>query len=192
MGRNNQQMSAPSQAETWADWMSQAQAGDQNIYKKLLTEVAKVLRPYFVKRIKDVNEVEDLIQEVLLGLHTARHTYDPQRSFTSWLYSIAKYKTIDYYRKSKRRADWVQLESFGEDYFSEELFNGEKAQSLIEEAISQLPKTQRDVFIYLKIEGLSIKETAKKMNSSESAIKVNAHRSYKTVEDWILKNVRDG
>lgn len=184
-------MSAPSQAETWAEWMSQAQAGDQNIYKKLLTEVAKVLRPYFVKRIKDANEVEDLIQEVLLGLHTARHTYDPQRSFTSWLYSIAKYKTIDYYRKSKRQADWVQLESFGEDYFSEELFNGEKAQSLIEEAISQLPKTQRDVFIYLKIEGLSIKETAKKMNSSESAIKVNAHRSYKTVEDWILKNVRD-
>ena len=176
--------------EEWGRWLQQAVAGDSKIYSQLLEEISKVLKLYFQKRISHTDKVEDLVQEVLLGVHKAKHTYDTQRPFSAWLFAIARYKTIDYFRKQKREPDWIQFESFGEDYFEAELFHDEKLENLLKSAVNQLPKQQKEIFIRLKFEGDSIKDVAQKMNSSESAIKVNAHRAYKNIQKWLSENGR--
>ena len=60
----------------------------------LLTQVSGRLRAYFMTRLAHAGlgavESEDLVQEVLIAVHTRRHTYDPSQPFTPWLYGIAR------------------------------------------------------------------------------------------------------
>lgn len=71
-------------------WMARAQAGDGEAYRLLLDSVAADLRGFFRRRVRETQEVEDHVQETLLTLHRARHTYDPSRAFEPWLYAIAR------------------------------------------------------------------------------------------------------
>ena len=41
-------------------------------------------------------EAEDLVQEVLIAIHTRRHAYDRSQLFTLWVAAIARYKFLDY------------------------------------------------------------------------------------------------
>ena len=171
--------------DEWQQLMQAAQNGSEASYGELLTDVAEALRIYFKKRIHNETEIEDLVQEVLLGLHKARHTFDPKQPFAAWMYSIARYKMIDYFRKHKKQADWIPLEDLGDDHFASEMTNSEQAEQVLKEALQQLPEKQRLAFISLKLDGHSIKETAEKYNVTESAIKVSAHRAYKFVHKYI-------
>src|SRR5258706_15126542 len=57
---------------------------------------------------------EDLVQEALLAIHTRRHTYDPSQFFTPWVYAIARYKFIDYLRRTKVSAKDIPVDETDE------------------------------------------------------------------------------
>lgn len=100
------------QERRWAAWMVRAQNGDGGAYRQLLTEVSSALRAFVRPRCAAAVPMEDVVQEVLLAIHKARHTYDPEQSFTAWLYAIARYKLTDVYRHCARReAHEITMES---------------------------------------------------------------------------------
>ncbi len=66
--------------------------GDQRAYADLLRETSRLLRPFLAKRLSFTNEVDDLLQEILISLHKARHTYDGNRPFKPWIYAIATFR----------------------------------------------------------------------------------------------------
>ena len=43
-------------------------------------------------RLSIANEVDDLLQEILISVHKARHTYDGNRPYKPWVYAIAKFR----------------------------------------------------------------------------------------------------
>ena len=74
------------------DWqlsslMRKAQDGDQAAYAALLREVLPVLKRVVQARLGflPVMDREDLVQDILMSLHAARATYDPERPFRPWL-----------------------------------------------------------------------------------------------------------
>jgi RNA polymerase sigma-70 factor, ECF subfamily len=79
--------------------------GDADAHRTLLTLASGRLRAYFTARLVRLGhgsvEAEDLVQEVLMAVHTRRHTYDPSQLFTPWLYGIARYK-FESYRDHRR------------------------------------------------------------------------------------------
>ena len=82
--------------------MADAQAGDRVAYEKLLSECIP-----FIKRVARSHAVpsdciDDVVQETLLTVHQARQTYDPSRSFTAWLKTIAQRRAIDGLRRTSR------------------------------------------------------------------------------------------
>src|SRR3546814_9058394 len=66
-----------------ADLMRSAQDGDRTAYARLLGEVSPLLRQIVRRRycFLQPSDIEDIVQEILLSLHVARATYDPQRPF---------------------------------------------------------------------------------------------------------------
>ena len=48
--------------------------------------------------------------EALIAIHTRRHTYDPSQPFTPWAYAIARYKFIDYLRRTRASAQDLPIE----------------------------------------------------------------------------------
>src|SRR5258708_5028516 len=80
--------------------MRKAQKGDAEAYQALLRRVKTMLESYVRNSLNRqgrgaAGAADDIIQEVLLGFHAKRHTYDPSQRFLPWFYAIARYKTID-------------------------------------------------------------------------------------------------
>src|SRR5216683_1569993 len=82
--------------------------GNAASYRSLLDRLSSRLRAYYKGKLaragRGATEAEDLVQEVLLAIHLKRHTYDVGEPFTPWVHTIARYKLIDYLRRTRSTA----------------------------------------------------------------------------------------
>ncbi len=157
-------------------------AGDASAYHAFLRELTANLRAFLRKRLAGLpEEVEDLVQESLLAVHIQRHTYDPGRPLTAWVYALARYKLIDLLRRRSR------MDLFNDPLDEEsELFvasdtEASDARRDVAKLLEALPERQRLPIIHVKLEGLSVAETARRTGMSESAVKVGVHRGLKAL-----------
>ena len=89
---------------TWSALMARAQDGDGLAYRRLLEEVTPYLRSLAARHRGLSGETEDTVQDILLTLHAARHSYDANRPFGPWLLAIARRRIADRLRRLGRRA----------------------------------------------------------------------------------------
>lgn len=165
--------------------MAAAQKGDKAAYKQLLQEVTQYTHGYLSKKMAGRSEVEDVVQEALLTVHRARHTFDPKRgAFRSWLHAIVESRLMDFWRKQKRKE---AHETTSEDELSVLIEAPKEISQLdVDEfkvALEELSKNQQDILLALKLEGLTIKEAAERFGMTESTVKVTAHRGYKKLKE---------
>lgn len=174
--------------QRWCALMVRAQEGDKGAYQNLLREVADFLKPYFLRKIGSAFEVDDLIQEVLIGMHHALQTYDQKRSFTNWMLAIARYKSVDHFRRLQRR---LEIAVDTEELAQFEAVQEKPAEQLgdrLGEAVQSLPDNQRKVIELVKVQGLSMKKTAEALGITEGAAKVAAHRAYRTLREKLQES----
>src|SRR5210317_914665 len=91
--------------------MTSAQGGGEDDYRQLLTELTHVIKYYLLSRIGQQHFVEDCVQESLIAIHQARHSYDPRRRFRPWLFAIVRHKTIDTLRRQRNQQKLEQLQN---------------------------------------------------------------------------------
>lgn len=159
--------------------MVQSLNGDGAAYAALLRRLNLYLRAYYVRRLGRAPDAEDLLQETLVAMHAKRATYDPARPFTAWVHAIARYKLIDHYRRTKRRAEDPLDDP--DMLFSSQDANAAEAQLDVDRLLARLPEKTRRLIRDVKIEGLSTAEAAARHNMSESAVKVGVHRGLKNL-----------
>lgn len=164
--------------------MQRSLSGDTQAYAVLLKETAHLLRPFLSRRLYAGSEVDDVLQEILLSIHKARHTYDGQRPYKPWVYAIAKYRLQDHLRahyadQLHNAEDLSELEEILPDDVTETGFNYES----ISEEVEKLPGKQATILRLMHQEGYTSKEVAEKMGMNESAVKVAAHRAYKVLRE---------
>jgi RNA polymerase sigma factor (sigma-70 family) len=175
--------------------MKAAQDGDRKAYGDLLREVAPILRRVLGRRFPFLArpDVEDLVQDILLSVHSVRATYDPARPFLPWLLAIARNRTADMARRHARRsAREVAVDTYPETSADDEANTGEDygdAEAL-QQAVKALPQGQRVAIELLKFRELSLKEAAKESGMSVSALKVATHRATRALR--IALRTKDG
>jgi RNA polymerase sigma-70 factor (ECF subfamily) len=164
-------------------------AGDEPAYHAFLQELSAHLRAFLKKRLARLpDEVEDLVQESLLAVHNQRHTYDADQPLTAWVHAIAKYKLVDLLRRRARR-DLLN------DPLDDELglaaapdAEAADARRDLGKLLGRLPERQRLPIVHMKLEGLSVAETARRTGMSESAVKVGVHRGLKALAAMIRED----
>ena len=163
--------------------MRLALAGDQRAYADLLQETARLLRPFLARRLNQSDAVEDLLQEILLSIHKARHTYDGKRPYKPWALAIAKFRLLDHlrthYADHLRQA--VEL-SEAEHILAEHVTESALTYESIKGEIDKLPEKQAAILRMIHQEGYTAKEVAQRTGMKESAVKVAAHRAYKILK----------
>jgi RNA polymerase sigma-70 factor (ECF subfamily) len=168
----------------WSGLMAAAQEGDAEAYRALLEEIMPVVRGMVLSRVYDRAAAEDVVQNVLLSVHRARHTYRSERPFKPWLAAIARNAIIDSFRGSGRRRDReIEVELI--DAFADPVDEGHPDEREVSPhllaAIERLPAKLREAVVLLQIEGLSVAEAADRAGVSAGALKVRAHRGYKAL-----------
>lgn len=174
--------------DDYAELMRSALSGDGKSYSILLKKSTLLLRPYLVKRVYKSHDVEDVLQEILISLHKARHTYDGNRSYEPWLYAIANYRLQDYLRKHYLDP----LRAAGEIEEVENIFSNDVTEigfsyESISEEVENLSGNQPKILKMIHNEGYTAKEVAQKIGMNESAVKVAAHRAYKILRKKLSK-----
>lgn len=185
----------PENVRQLADLMRSAQDGDGRAYLQLLRAVTPTLRAVARRQFGAYNrhEVEDVVQDILMSLHAARETYDPERPFMPWLMGIARNRIADAIRRQARRAAHEQIvEQVPETFFdaeanmSADVYRDPEA---LRRAINRLPHQQRRAMELLKLREMSLKEAAAVSGSSIGALKVAVHRAMGTLREVLNKGI---
>ena len=145
---------------------------DQRISETIVREQAR-LRNFIRSRVPDRLDAEDILQDVFAELVEAYRLMKPIEQVGAWLFRVARNRIIDLFRKKKfdRLPDETQLESGGAALRLEDLLPSPDASpdvayarsallDALEDALDELPKEQRDIFMAHEIEGRSFKELA--------------------------------
>jgi RNA polymerase sigma-70 factor (ECF subfamily) len=158
--------------------------GDEASYKSLLLRLSTRLRAHFKGQLARVGrrplDAEDLVQDTLIALHTRRHTYDRSQLLTPWVYAIARYRLIDFLRRTKATNRDVPVEE------AEGVFAADDAVAVdsgldLTQLLGQLTPNMRQAIQYVKLDGLSVSEAAARTGMSPAAIKVSVHRGLKAL-----------
>lgn len=149
--------------------------GDAAAHRRLLSLLSVRLRAFFRGRLGGhAADAEDLVQETLMAIHTRRATFDRAQPLEAWVYAIARYKLIDFFRRAKVRAT-VPLEA-ADNVFADSDVESGAAKADLDRLLGALPQRQQDLIRAMKIEGLSVAEAAERSGMSPSAVKVSVHR----------------
>jgi RNA polymerase sigma-70 factor, ECF subfamily len=152
-------------------------AGDARLYEALLLELTRRLRPFFMARLANRADAEDLVQETLIAVHERRSSFNPAQPFTAWVYAIARYKLIDHLRRQRVRAH-VPIDDV-EGLFALDRTDAGDAGRDVATLLDQLPEQQRTALSLTRIGEQTTREAAAASGLSESSIRVNAHRGLK-------------
>jgi RNA polymerase sigma-70 factor, ECF subfamily len=176
-------MTVEERDQRWAEAMRAERRGDAVAYERMLKEVAAALRRSLAPRLVRVglgaHEAEDLVQEILIGLHDKRHTWDTARPFPPWLHTIARYKLIDLMRQRRRDTrrrvylppdDWLEMVDPPAD-------DAIRSTWEVDRHLAALPVSQRKIVRAIAVEGASVRDVAQGLATSEGAVRVTLHRA---------------
>lgn len=156
--------------------MARYQAGEPEAGALLVEKLSPAMFQYFLAQVRSRADAEDLLQDFWLRIHNARHTHRPGEPVLPWAYAIARRVKIDDYRRHRRAR---QHEVPDEDLLrtapaAEPL----PAHESLTELLRELPESQREVILLMKVSGLSLEETARATSTTVGAVKQKAHRAY--------------
>lgn len=167
--------------------MRAAQDGDNAAYSRLLSELLPVLRGSVRRRWRSQQDVEDIVQDILMSLHSVRHTYDPARPFLPWLMTIAARRIADAARRlSSRAANETLVEVMPETFSGDDTKSAQDTsddREAIRMALASLPEGQRQAIELMKLQGLSLQEASERTGKSVAALKVTVHRAIKAMRE---------
>jgi RNA polymerase sigma-70 factor (ECF subfamily) len=167
--------------------------GDAAAHKTLLTRLSAHLRAYFKTRLGRIGmgaaEAEDLVQETLIALHTRRHTYDRSQPLTPWVYAIARYRLVDYLRRSRASMTDLPIEEAKEVLADDDPSSVESGLDLAR-LMARLSPKARQAIQFVKLDGLSVREAAVRSGMSQSAVKVSVHRGLRALSLLARKGSR--
>jgi RNA polymerase sigma-70 factor, ECF subfamily len=165
-----------------------AQDGDQAAYERFLLEASVVLRAFLSKRMAATSDrVEDVLQDTLLTVHRARHSFLVGRPIGPWLYAICEHRMVEFYRRY-RRIQQNEISSGHQTFDAADesvQLQDEGLGVSVYEALAKLPHRQRVIIEFLKVHDLSVKDVAMQTGMSESAVKITAFRGYEAIRKML-------
>ncbi len=168
-------------------WIRLACQGDQVAFGRLVVAYQTPVYNLAYRMLGNAGEAEEAAQEAFIRAYTKLHSYDPQRPFRSWLFSIASHYCIDLLRR--RRINWLSLE----DEFAnpihlasdapgpEAAVSQQEHQEQIQHLLAALSPTDRAAITLRYWYDCSYEEIAETLNLTVSAVKSRLHRARRTL-----------
>ena len=163
--------------------MERYAAGEDVAFGAVYDAVAPKIYAYILRQSRSESIADDIVQQTLLRMHTARGSFLQGARVMPWAYAISRRLLIDRSRRHKREVlsldDSVPgADEASSDATAEELVAAAELSRRIETELAKLPEGQRVAFDLVKREGLSMAEAAAVLGTTVTAVKLRAHRAY--------------
>jgi len=166
--------------------------GSTQTFSVLVDRYKHMVFTLAMKILKNREEAEDVSQDVFVKIYQALHTFRGDSKFSTWVYKIAYYRSLDYLKKQGRSisANSVDISNlYNIAAIENTLYSLETNERniAIKSAIAELPENDGVVITLHYFEELSLKEISEIMSLPANTIKVRLFRIRKRLAE-LLKN----
>jgi len=173
-------------------WVQQALAGDTEAFMQLIEVYQRSVYNLCYRMLGNAEDAEDAAQETFLRAFHSLRKFDQQRSFVTWLLSIAAHHCIDQIRKRKMTVfsleDNPDLEFAGYDPLPEATISLREDQQRLQQLLKRLSETDRAAIVLYYWYDFSYEEIAQSLSLTVSAVKSRLHRARRALaESWLEK-----
>jgi RNA polymerase sigma-70 factor (ECF subfamily) len=166
--------------------VAQAKNGDTESFGHIYDVLSKPVFNFLFARLAHRQQAEDLLQTVFLKVWHNLETYKPNKraKFSTWVFQIANYTLIDYWRTRKDTVDLATVENLSDFAQDPKLY---EKYDYLWEALKHLPEEYRTVLDLRFRHERTVSETAQIMNKSQVGIRVLQHRAIKALREELSK-----
>jgi len=160
--------------------------GDEAAATELVERHASALARFAVAS-GERNEVDELVQDTFVRAFNSIDGFRGESSFRTWLFTIERRLLIDRRRTEKRRRDKteIQEDDAATEYDALDGVVADETRVRLQKAVERLSPTQREVFALRVGEGLSYKEIAESVGTTEGAARVHYHNAMRAVKEFL-------
>ena len=152
--------------------------GDQSLFAGLVERWQNRLINFFYRSTHNRTDAEDLAQETFLDVYKAAGRYKHKGAFSAFIFTLARRRLIDRYRKKARRPlEFMDPTDYIMQQHSEPVDASDEIEDAFHCALVALPENQRSALLLLQQQGLSYDEIARALNASLSSVKTWIHRA---------------
>src|SRR5215510_1448497 len=161
-------------------------AGDERAATELVERHASALAR-FAASSGERNDVDELVQDTFVRAFNSLDGFRGESSFRTWLFTIERRLLVDRRRSETRRRDRVEIQEddASTEYDALDGVVAGETERRMRQAMSRLSPTQREVFTLRVAEGLSYKEIAAAVGTTEGAARVHYHNAMRTVKEFL-------
>lgn len=176
----------PTDLELIARW----QGGDQRAATQLVERHAEAVAR-FVASVGMRVDVDDVVQETFARAFGSLDSFRGDSSLRTWLFTIARRLVLDRRRSERRRGGGVRMHAEVQDadavteYDALDAVVADETERRMRDAVARLTPTQREVFTLRVAEGLSYKEIAEAVDTTEGAARVHYHNAMRAVKEFL-------
>ncbi len=142
----------------------------------------KEVKNFIFSKIKNKQITDDLLQETFIKVHTKLHMLKEQDKIKSWVFSIARYTVLDYFREHTISREYIDNVVILEE---ETLEHSEK--DCLQGILKTLPKKYRDPLFLSDIKGIKQTEVASQLKLKLSTTKSRIQRARKMIAQGYVK-----
>lgn len=178
------------EASLQQDLLIRLKHGDEQAFNALYKIYSKPLYLRILRMVKDQYVADELLQELFIKLWDNRQKLDAEKSFKSFMYTVAQNLVYNYFRKLASDNTLIQslLLRGTEQYLSgEQILENKQSSELLNDAINQLSPQRKLVFNLCKIEGKSYEETSQIMGISIATVNSHMTQSLQFIRSYLLK-----
>ncbi len=174
--------------------------GDPQAFNALLTRYTGPLYRFVLRLCGESTIAEDLVQETCVKAWRKLSSFQAERSFKSWIFTIARNTTFDYLKKKKAIPfstldEQSPIEEAFQDRIEDErplppeLLERDDRAQLLETALKELPEKTRTILLLHEGEDLTFQEIAETVHEPLNTVKSRYRRallSLRTIVDRLL------
>jgi RNA polymerase sigma-70 factor (ECF subfamily) len=168
------------------DLIARWKAGDQSAATRLVERHSAALAR-FAASSGAKNDIDELVQDTFVRAFNSLDGFRGDSSFRTWLFTIERRLLLDRVRSDKRRRGGVEIQE-GDAVTEFDALDGMVAGEMegrLYRAIERLSPTQRQVFTLRVTEGMSYKDIADAVGTTEGAARVHYHNAMRTVKEFL-------
>jgi RNA polymerase sigma-70 factor (ECF subfamily) len=168
------------------DLISRWRRGDERAASELVARHAQALAR-FAASFGAHDEIDDLVQDTFIRAFQSLDGFRAESSFRTWLFTIERRLLLDRRRAEKRRPSRIEVQEgdAATEYDALDTMVAGEAAHRVRDAMKKLSPTQREVFVLRVAQGLSYREIAQLVGTTEGAARVHYHNAMRAVKEHI-------
>ena len=174
--------------------LNRLKEGDTAAFEIIFNEYREKLYPFVFSMTKSKNATEDIIQEVFLKIWVNRDTIETQKSFNSYIYTIARNLTLNFLRKIAnntilKQEMWKNISELNSQ--TENLVELWEYERILHTIISKLPEQKKKIVTLSKKQGKTNQEIAELLDISPKTVKNHLWKSLQIIKNQLQPYLSD-